>query len=310
MKSNLEKYTKVSFIQTLNETTNVADTNKNGELLLSPGAYPVCSKCGKDCKTLANEKNHSLTGTVDTLDSPMVCQSCKSVICEECARGNEMGCGNCSTQKRLSMLIPFVFCDTCGKRAALISFAKRGEATYMQLDQGAVPLRCPKCQAINCVTCLADKKGCKKCGASELELFVPTYDGAGTVIAAIDPSRGFITLAAPGTEAAKKAKAIQEKAQEQAEKEKQKDESDSCFIATAAYGTKDAKDVVCLRKFRDEVLKQSNIGKVIVKYYELLSPPLARKVRQSNLSRKLVRMLLIKPSSYVAFILLKNRNNS
>ena len=89
------------------------------------------------------------------------------------------------------------------------------------------------------------------------------------------------------------------------QKEVEKVESDSCFIATAAYGNKDAKDVVCLRKFRDKILRQSKTGKVLIKLYEFISPPIARKIKQSNLSRKLVRILLIKPSSYIAAMSLR-----
>jgi len=89
------------------------------------------------------------------------------------------------------------------------------------------------------------------------------------------------------------------------QKEIEKVESDSCFIATAAYGNKDAKDVVCLRKFRDKILRQSETGNALIKFYEFISPPIARRIKQSNLSRKLVRILLIKPSSYLAFILLR-----
>jgi len=306
MKSNHDKYTKVSFVETLNETTAAADAGTKSGLLLSPGAYPVCSKCGKDCKTLTNEKNHLLTGTENTLNSPMVCQSCNSVICEECANNRKMACPQCDAQHSLSMLVPFVFCDTCGKRAALMSSARPGEATYMQLDQGAIPLRCTKCQAINCVSCLSNTKVCQKCGASELDFFVPGYDGTGVVIAAIGPNDGFVTLAAPSSDAAKKAKAAQNTAQ----KEEEKKESDSCFIATAAFGTKDAKEVVCLRHFRDNVLKQTNFGKAIVSLYENISPPMARYIKQSPLLRTFVRVFLVRPSSRIASIFLSKRNEA
>ena len=48
-----------------------------------------------------------------------------------------------------------------------------------------------------------------------------------------------------------------------------------CFIATCAYG-KNSNEVIFLRKWRDEVLLVSNIGRQFVKLYYLISPQLVK----------------------------------
>jgi hypothetical protein len=44
-------------------------------------------------------------------------------------------------------------------------------------------------------------------------------------------------------------------------------EGDPCFVATAVYGNVNAPQVQTLRKFRDNVLMQSSIGKAFVNFY-------------------------------------------
>lgn len=44
-------------------------------------------------------------------------------------------------------------------------------------------------------------------------------------------------------------------------------ESSSCFIATAVYDSSHAPEVEVLRKFRDEVLKKSGLGRKVVDLY-------------------------------------------
>jgi ribosomal protein L7/L12 len=48
-----------------------------------------------------------------------------------------------------------------------------------------------------------------------------------------------------------------------------------CFIATAAFGAEDAPEVLALRRFRDSVLVQSNVGQRFIRGYYCWSPPLA-----------------------------------
>lgn len=67
---------------------------------------------------------------------------------------------------------------------------------------------------------------------------------------------------------------------------------EGCYIATAIYGSYSAKEVRQLCKFRDEVLLQNVIGKWFVKIYYLLSPPIAKYLKNVNWLNKRVKMLL------------------
>ncbi|MCA9552368.1 MAG: hypothetical protein KC933_20200 [Myxococcales bacterium] len=74
---------------------------------------------------------------------------------------------------------------------------------------------------------------------------------------------------------------------------------DACFIATAAYGSKDQVDVATLRRFRDEVLMPSAVGRAFVGAYYALSPPLADAIRERPLARAVTRAAL-KPLVWMA----------
>src|SRR5262249_16177445 len=65
-----------------------------------------------------------------------------------------------------------------------------------------------------------------------------------------------------------------------------------CFIATAAFGGPFAAEVDALRRFRDEVLASSALGRLLTRVYELLSPPLAALLSRSPSGRAVVRWLL------------------
>jgi hypothetical protein len=71
--------------------------------------------------------------------------------------------------------------------------------------------------------------------------------------------------------------------------EKTKEKKSGCFIATAAYGSADHPDVIALRTFRDDYLLPSRLGKLIVKIYYFISPPLAQAIRIHPLLRNLPR---------------------
>lgn len=75
----------------------------------------------------------------------------------------------------------------------------------------------------------------------------------------------------------------------------QKKEKEGCFIATACYGADNAPDVLALRVFRDKVLLSSEAGRAFVRFYYLLSPPIANMIASRNFSRSVVRHLFIKP---------------
>lgn len=49
-----------------------------------------------------------------------------------------------------------------------------------------------------------------------------------------------------------------------------------CYIATAVYGSYDAPPVLTLRRFRDDRLAQSQLGRALIRLYYSVSPTLAR----------------------------------
>ncbi|MCK6549900.1 hypothetical protein L6R52_28950 [Myxococcota bacterium] len=67
---------------------------------------------------------------------------------------------------------------------------------------------------------------------------------------------------------------------------------DACFIATAAYGTKDEPHVAELRAFRDRVLMTHELGRDAVKVYYEASPKIADVIRDSAVLRFAVRTML------------------
>lgn len=65
-----------------------------------------------------------------------------------------------------------------------------------------------------------------------------------------------------------------------------------CFIATAAYGSKMERDVVILRRFRDEYLLPTSLGRAFVNFYYRTSPPLAASIAKHEYVRAGVRVAL------------------
>ena len=68
--------------------------------------------------------------------------------------------------------------------------------------------------------------------------------------------------------------------------------SPKCFIATAAYGTFLADEVVVLRQFRDEHLTRCRMGKALVAVYYRVSPPLARVISRNPVLAAAIRFLV------------------
>lgn len=68
-----------------------------------------------------------------------------------------------------------------------------------------------------------------------------------------------------------------------------------CFIATAVYGSPLAAEVLVFRHFRDKVLLSTRLGTSLVRFYYLVSPPLASLVRTTWLLKVTVRCLLLEP---------------
>lgn len=70
-----------------------------------------------------------------------------------------------------------------------------------------------------------------------------------------------------------------------------------CFIATAAYGSRDHKDVVAFRRFRDQHLLHTGIGQTLVALYYELSPPLAGFLDEHPNLKPYVRGVLAIPAT-------------
>lgn len=71
-----------------------------------------------------------------------------------------------------------------------------------------------------------------------------------------------------------------------------KNEEGGCFIATAAYGTPFAEEIDILRRWRDNFLSESILGRALIKIYYSTSPPIANYIRKEDRLRKLVRVSL------------------
>jgi YVTN family beta-propeller protein len=65
--------------------------------------------------------------------------------------------------------------------------------------------------------------------------------------------------------------------------------SSDCFIATAAYGSSMALDVMLLRQFRDEHLLTNRLGTAFVEFYYKHSPPIADYLKEHENMRTAVR---------------------
>lgn len=88
-----------------------------------------------------------------------------------------------------------------------------------------------------------------------------------------------------------------EKEQEAAKNTAQTNETETnddghCYIATAVYGSYDCDEVIILRKFRDEKLKKSLVGRTFIKIYYALSPMLVRKFGKRDTFKKFWRKKL------------------
>ena len=69
---------------------------------------------------------------------------------------------------------------------------------------------------------------------------------------------------------------------------------EGCYIATALYGSYDAPQVMVLRRFRDEVLSCTALGRWFIRTYYRFSPPIAEHLKDAKWINRLVRSILDK----------------
>lgn len=124
---------------------------------------------------------------------------------------------------------------------------------------------------------------CQRCGRTDTELhvhhIVPLSKGGSS-----DPSN-LITLCRECHESIHPhLRAAREAREAKANK--------GCFIATAAYGTPYAEEVVYLRVWRDHYLSNGLAGRALVETYYLISPSIAKVVERSELFRRVIRAAL------------------
>lgn len=79
--------------------------------------------------------------------------------------------------------------------------------------------------------------------------------------------------------------------------------NDSCFIATAAYGSILDKHVVILRQFRDQILQNYVVGRKLIAVYYNYSPELADFISRHEGLRKITRIALL-PIIGLSYLLL------
>lgn len=72
----------------------------------------------------------------------------------------------------------------------------------------------------------------------------------------------------------------------------QPEKKEGCYIATAVYGDYDAPEVMTLRRFRDEILEKTTLGRWFIRTYYRLSPPVAAKLKNAKRINAFVRRLL------------------
>lgn len=71
--------------------------------------------------------------------------------------------------------------------------------------------------------------------------------------------------------------------------------SDGCYIATHIYGSYDNQSVVILRRYRDEILRVSYIGRLFICFYYLISPKLVSILYNSNKINLIIKRFILNP---------------
>lgn len=77
-----------------------------------------------------------------------------------------------------------------------------------------------------------------------------------------------------------------------------------CFVATACYGAPDADNVLILRRFRDDILMTTSIGRSLIHYYYKRGPAVAQFISTREHLRSFVRVSVCAPAAMVAILVL------
>lgn len=81
--------------------------------------------------------------------------------------------------------------------------------------------------------------------------------------------------------------------------EKLKAKKGACFVATAVYDSPIAPQVLVLRRFRDEALLTSRLGKALVELYYFASPPLASLISRTQILKVATRHFFLEPALWL-----------
>lgn len=65
-----------------------------------------------------------------------------------------------------------------------------------------------------------------------------------------------------------------------------------CFVATAAFGSEECKELDILREFRDKTLLSSRLGRTFVKFYYIYGSSAAEKIKGRPIPKTLIRSFL------------------
>ncbi len=77
-----------------------------------------------------------------------------------------------------------------------------------------------------------------------------------------------------------------------------------CFIATASFGSLEARPVATLRHFRDDVMLTNPVGQWLVNLYYTVSPPIADIIAENDALR-VITMVILTPIVAVAAVMLE-----
>jgi hypothetical protein len=68
-----------------------------------------------------------------------------------------------------------------------------------------------------------------------------------------------------------------------------------CYIATVAFDSPEAPEVILLKNYRDQILLKNPFGRIFVDLYYLLSPPLSKIISKSDTLKNIVKICLLNP---------------